>query len=162
MLTIDIKRLQWILLKLCLVLGVKFHAPVTFHDLIEPSDKFDGWHVSVSPSTSPISTYCYDAIIAADGKQYSLPGFTGNIFRAKLAIGITMNFVNHNTRKESQVKECAVSFHTDQSFFHSLAEKHGIELENIVYFKDETHYFVMTARKRSLLAKGVLKKVIVF
>lgn len=35
----------------------------------------------------------------------------------------------------------------------------GIDLENIVYYKDDTHYFVMTAKKKSLLKKGVIKKV---
>ena len=35
----------------------------------------------------------------------------------------------------------------------------GIELENFVYFKNETHYIVMTAVKRSLLKKGVLLSV---
>ena len=35
----------------------------------------------------------------------------------------------------------------------------GIDLENIVYYKDDTHYFVMTAKKDSLLKKGVLKAV---
>ena len=34
-----------------------------------------------------------------------------------------------------------------------------IDLENIVYYKDDTHYFVMTAKKDSLLRKGVLKNV---
>ena len=29
-------------------------------------------------------------------------------------------------------------------------------MENIVYYKDETHYFVMTAKKQSLLQKGVI------
>ncbi|NXT57752.1 MICA2 monooxygenase, partial [Pluvianellus socialis] len=32
----------------------------------------------------------------------------------------------------------------------------GIDLENIVYYKDSTHYFVMTAKKQSLLDKGVI------
>lgn len=35
----------------------------------------------------------------------------------------------------------------------------GIDLENIVYYKDDTHYFVMTAKKKSLLKKGVIKEV---
>lgn len=35
----------------------------------------------------------------------------------------------------------------------------GIALENIVYYKDETHYFVMTPKKQSLLEKGVLYQV---
>lgn len=35
----------------------------------------------------------------------------------------------------------------------------GIDLENIVYYKDNTHYFVMTAKKQSLLDKGVVINV---
>lgn len=35
----------------------------------------------------------------------------------------------------------------------------GIDLENIVYYKDDTHYFVMTAKKQSLLEKGVILQV---
>lgn len=35
----------------------------------------------------------------------------------------------------------------------------GIDLENIVYYKDNTHYFVMTAKKQSLLEKGVIINV---
>lgn len=35
----------------------------------------------------------------------------------------------------------------------------GIDLENIVYYKDDTHYFVMTAKKHSLLEKGVIVQV---
>lgn len=35
----------------------------------------------------------------------------------------------------------------------------GIDLENIVYYRDNTHYFVMTAKKQSLLDKGVIISV---
>lgn len=31
-----------------------------------------------------------------------------------------------------------------------------------MYYRDDTHYFVMTAKKESLLKKGVLKAVSVF
>uniref|UniRef100_A0A1A8A2G8 Microtubule associated monoxygenase, calponin and LIM domain containing 1 n=2 Tax=Nothobranchius furzeri TaxID=105023 RepID=A0A1A8A2G8_NOTFU len=31
-----------------------------------------------------------------------------------------------------------------------------IDLENIVYYRDDTHYFVMTAKKKSLLERGVI------
>ena len=33
-----------------------------------------------------------------------------------------------------------------------------IDLENIIYFRDNTHYFVMTAKKDSLLERGVIKE----
>lgn len=46
-----------------------------------------------------------------------------------------------------------------QKYFNDLNDAKGIDLENIVYYKDETHYFVMTAKKQSLLEKGVIIKV---
>ena len=52
-----------------------------------------------------------------------------------------------------------VAFIFNQKFFNDLYDATGIELENIVYYKDETHYFVMTAKKQSLLAKGVIIQV---
>ena len=41
-------------------------------------------------------------------------------------------------------------------FFNELQQQTSIDLENIVYYKNETHYFVMTAKKQSLLDKGVI------
>lgn len=80
--------------------------------------------------------------------------------RGKFAIGITANFVNRKTQAEASVEEISgVSFIFNQKFFRDLHEETGIDLENIVYYKDETHYFVMTAKKQSLLKKGVLKQV---
>lgn len=52
-----------------------------------------------------------------------------------------------------------VAFIFNQKFFMDLKESTRIDLENIVYYKDDTHYFVMTAKKASLLEKGVLKEV---
>ena len=155
-----IRTIQSVLLKIALVLGVKIHFPVTFVDIIEPKSSNDLWHVHTEPVSPHIASTAYDAIFCADGKQHSLKQFHSKEFRAKLAIAITANFVNHNTDQEVAVDEISgVSFIYNQSFFKSLSKEYGIELENIVYYKDDTHYFVMTAKKRSLLAKGVLKKV---
>lgn len=38
----------------------------------------------------------------------------------------------------------------------TLHDETGIDLENICYYKDDTHYFVMTAKKSSLLSRNVL------
>ena len=152
--------MQSILLKVCLLLGVKVHPGVTFTGLVEPKNANSGWSVTTSPASCPASSYNYDIILAADGKQNSLPGFRTKEFRAKLALAITANFVNHNTKQESAVPEISgVAYVYRQDFFNSMARELGIELENIVYYKDETHYFVMTAKKPSLLKKGVIKKV---
>ncbi|KAF2979716.1 hypothetical protein EK904_012740 [Melospiza melodia maxima] len=79
-------------------------------------------------------------------------------FRGKLAIAITANFINRNTTAEAKVEEISgVAFIFNQKFFQDLRDATGIDLENIVYYKDDTHYFVMTAKKQSLLDKGVIR-----
>ena len=77
-----------------------------------------------------------------------------------MAIAITANFKNRRTTAEAVVEEISgVAFVYKQDFFNNLYEELGIALENIVYYKDETHYFVMTTKKHSLLDRGVLKEV---
>ena len=86
-------------------------------------------------------------------------GFRRKEFRGKLAIAITANFKNNRTTAEAVVEEISgVAFVYKQDFFNNLYEELGIALENIVYYKDETHYFVMTTKKHSLLDRKVLKK----
>ena len=118
-----------------------------------------GWRVKISPPSSPVSGQEFDVLCGCDGK-YNCLKFKRKEFRGKLAIAITCNFVNKHTSEEARVEEISgVAFIYNQEFFHELTQKTGIELENIVYYRDETHYFVMTAKKRSLLSTGVIKQV---
>jgi hypothetical protein len=108
-----------------------------------------------------VSKFQFDVIIGTDGRRHTLKGFKRKEFRGKLAIAITMNIINRNTKADARVEEISgVAYIFNQGFFQDLKEATGIDLENIVYYKDETHYFVMTAKKKSLLLKGVLKKVL--
>ena len=92
--------------------------------------------------------------------MFLFQGFKRKEFRGKLAIAITANFRNRRTTAEAVVEEISgVAFVYKQDFFNNLYEELGIALENIVYYKDETHYFVMTTKKHSLLDRGVLLKV---
>lgn len=119
-----------------------------------------GWRVKTSPSHAEIANLDIDAIVGADGRRNLLKGFKRKEFRGKLAIGITVNFVNKNTQEEAAIEEISgVAFIYNQQFFQELKDKTQIDLENIVYYKDDTHYFVMTAKKKSLLQKGVIKEV---
>nr|CAH7736801.1 unnamed protein product [Callosobruchus chinensis] len=132
---ISIRQLQCILLKVALLLGVEVHTEVGFERLIEPQAD------------------------ETDGKRNTLQGFTRKEFRGKLAIAITANFINKKTEAEARVEEISgVAFIFNQKFFKELHETTRIDLENIVYYKDDTHYFVMTAKKASLLEKGVIKQ----
>ncbi|XP_017166279.1 protein-methionine sulfoxide oxidase mical3a isoform X3 [Poecilia reticulata] len=158
---ISIRQLQLMLLKMALLLGIEIHVNVEFKGLIEPPEDQEseriGWRAEVHPRTHPVSELEFDVIIGADGRRNTLPGFRRKEFRGKLAIAITANFINRNTTAEAKVEEISgVAFIFNQKFFQDLREATGIDLENIVYYKDDTHYFVMTAKKQSLLEKGVI------
>ncbi|XP_058252730.1 F-actin-monooxygenase mical2b isoform X2 [Hemibagrus wyckioides] len=158
---ISIRQLQLILLKVSLIVGVEVHVNVEFLKLQEPPQEQDndgpGWRAELQPACHPISDYEFDVLIGSDGRRSTLDGFKRKEFRGKLAIAITANFVNRNTTAEAKVEEISgVAFIFNQKFFLELKEETGIDLENIVYYKDNTHYFVMTAKKQSLLDKGVI------
>ncbi|XP_061494561.1 F-actin-monooxygenase MICAL3 isoform X11 [Rhineura floridana] len=158
---ISIRQLQLILLKVSLILGVEIHVNVEFQGLLYPPEDQEneriGWRAQVHPKTHPVSEYEFDVIIGGDGRRNTLEGFRRKEFRGKLAIAITANFINRNTTAEAKVEEISgVAFIFNQKFFQDLREATGIDLENIVYYKDDTHYFVMTAKKQSLLDKGVI------
>ncbi|XP_021326194.1 F-actin-monooxygenase mical2b isoform X5 [Danio rerio] len=158
---ISIRQLQLMLLKIALIVGVEVHVNVEFVKLLEPpedqSTDGQGWRAEIRPADNPVSDYEFDVIIGADGRRSTLDGFRRKEFRGKLAIAITANFVNRNTTAEAKVEEISgVAFIFNQKFFLELKEETGIDLENIVYYKDNTHYFVMTAKKQSLLDKGVI------
>ncbi|XP_054941364.1 F-actin-monooxygenase MICAL3 isoform X8 [Physeter macrocephalus] len=158
---ISIRQLQLILLKVALILGIEIHVNVEFQGLVEPPEDQEneriGWRALVHPKTHPVSEYEFEVIIGGDGRRNTLEGFRRKEFRGKLAIAITANFINRNTTAEAKVEEISgVAFIFNQKFFQELREATGIDLENIVYYKDDTHYFVMTAKKQSLLDKGVI------
>ncbi|XP_038852260.1 protein-methionine sulfoxide oxidase mical3b-like [Salvelinus namaycush] len=158
---ISIRQLQLVLLKVALLLGVEVHVNVEFKGLVEPPADQEqqkvGWRVEVKPKSHPINQLQCDVVIGADGRRNTLPGFRRKEFRGKLAIAITANFMNRNTTAEAKVEEISgVAFIFNQRFFQELRDATGVDLENIVYYKDDTHYFVMTAKKQSLLEKGVI------
>uniref|UniRef100_A0A667YIV2 Molecule interacting with CasL protein 1 n=1 Tax=Myripristis murdjan TaxID=586833 RepID=A0A667YIV2_9TELE len=155
---ISIRQLQLILLKVSLLLGVEVHTGVDFQGLIEPSgDK--GWTAKLHPGCHPAAAFQFDVFISAGGGRFIPDGFKHKELRGKLAIGITANFINRHTAAEAQVAEISgVARIYNQKFFQDLLTATGIDLENIVYYKDDTHYFVMTAKKKSLLKKGVIKQ----
>uniref|UniRef100_A0A4X2MBW4 F-actin monooxygenase n=1 Tax=Vombatus ursinus TaxID=29139 RepID=A0A4X2MBW4_VOMUR len=158
---ISIRQLQLILLKVALILGIEIHVNVEFQGLVYPPEDQEneriGWRAQVHPKTHPVSEYEFEVIIGGDGRRNTLEGFRRKEFRGKLAIAITANFINRHTTAEAKVEEISgVAFIFNQKFFQELREATGIDLENIVYYKDDTHYFVMTAKKQSLLDKGVI------
>ncbi|KAK5873990.1 hypothetical protein PBY51_018981 [Eleginops maclovinus] len=158
---ISIQKLQLVLLKVALIVAVEFHINVEFVKLLEPPEDQEkegiGWRAAIRPADHPVANFEFDVVVGADGRRNTLEGFKRKEFRGKLAIAITANFINRNTTAEAKVEEISgVAFIFNQKFFLDLKEETGIDLENIVYYRDNTHYFVMTAKKQSLLDKGVV------
>ncbi|XP_040053336.2 F-actin-monooxygenase MICAL2 isoform X3 [Gasterosteus aculeatus] len=158
---ISIQKLQCVLLKIALIVAVEFHVNVEFVKLLEPPEDQEneglGWRAAVRPADHPVANFEFHVVVGADGRRNTLEGFQRKEFRGKLAIAITANFINRNTTAEAKVEEISgVAFIFNQKFFLDLKEETGVDLENIVYYRDNTHYFVMTAKKQSLLDKGVV------
>eukprot|EP00026_Physarum_polycephalum_P006156 Phypoly_transcript_06197.p1 GENE.Phypoly_transcript_06197~~Phypoly_transcript_06197.p1 ORF type:complete len:518 (+),score=100.67 Phypoly_transcript_06197:183-1736(+) len=176
---VSIRSLQCSLLKVALLLGVKFIYHCEFHDLVPPSGSEKLWKLAVRncedmalsqsqpadedeavPVTQDYADISCNVLVGADGESShtcEVLGFERKVFQGSRAIGITCNFENTNTKEESSLDEFGVMSIYNQSFFAELAKK-GLELENLVFYKDETHYFVMTAKKESLLHMGVVRE----
>ncbi|XP_030076989.1 F-actin-monooxygenase MICAL2 [Microcaecilia unicolor] len=158
---VSIRQLQLILLKAALILGVEVITGVQFKGILPPPvgahEQGKGWMASFHPNLPRLRQFQFDVLISAGGSKFIPEGFKRKEMRGKLAIGITANFINRNTSAEAKVEEISgVARIYNQKFFQNLLTKTGIDLENIVYYKDDTHYFVMTAKKQSLIKMGVI------
>ena len=113
-----IKSLQCILLKICLLLGVRFYSGVEFLEIQQPDPQI-GWHAKLNPSDHPLNLYEFDVLVGADGARKSrVPGFDRKELRGKLALAVTANFKNYYTREEAAVQEISgVAFIFNQKFF---------------------------------------------
>jgi hypothetical protein len=72
-------------------------------------------------------------------------------FKASLALAITTNFVNENSVEEIRLREFGLAYQYHIKWFGDLKKKYNIRLENITYYRDESHYLVMTANKGIIL-----------
>jgi len=161
---VNIRTLQLILTKICLVLGVNIYAPCSFMGISEPvleeeGSLIAGWRAKFGEENHQADSFVFDIIVGASGSRCVIDGFSRFALDARLAIAITANFVNNWSHEENLVEEIGgLGRQYDQDFFKEMATETGADLENIVYYKEETHYFVMTAKKESLLKFGVLKE----
>jgi len=154
-----IKTLQLILSKVAMLLGIRMVTPCKFVDLIEPDDEGRGWRVKVDPTNEFLDAYEFRFLVIASGKNVPIEGFDRRSLDAKLSIAVTANFANNHTPEEAEVRQISgIAKHFHQGFFKDMSQEIGIDLENIVYYRGDTHYFVMTALKNCLLKRGVIKE----
>uniref|UniRef100_A0A3Q2XKZ1 SVOP-like n=1 Tax=Hippocampus comes TaxID=109280 RepID=A0A3Q2XKZ1_HIPCM len=126
-----IRQLQLVLLKVALLLGVQVHVNVEFKRVLEPPLdqrlRKVGWTLEAWPKSHLVNRLQFDVIVGADGRGNALPGFRRKEFRGKLAIAITANFKNRNTRAEAKVEEISgVASIFNQQFFQDLRRQTGL------------------------------------
>merc|ERR1719269_210394 len=74
------------------------------------------------------------------------------------AIGVVANFTNNGTTEQKALRQFSWARQFNMPLFNDLKGVTQIDLENCVYYKGQTHhYMVMTPTKRSLLDAGVLR-----
>jgi len=155
---IGTKQIQRLLIKINLLLGVKFYFGHSFQDLYKIPDQ-DQILTRCEPEISDLPC---TLLIGADGvsstvaKRYA---FNRKTFVHSLSIGMTFNFKNTHTPGEIAQREFAVASIYHQAYFKEIQEKFNVVLENLVYYQGETHYFVMTIKKNSLIDRNVFKEV---
>jgi hypothetical protein len=132
---VSIKRVQLILLKISLLLGVE----VILKEFDEDTDA--------------------EVVVVADGEDSSVAkklGIEYEYVQFSQAIGVTANFQKIETGLRTSMSGGQSSYFA-QGKFKQLASECGVILENLVYYVDDTHYLVMTVKKEGLLEQGVLK-----
>eukprot|EP00933_Yihiella_yeosuensis_P006060 TRINITY_DN110707_c0_g1_i1.p1 TRINITY_DN110707_c0_g1~~TRINITY_DN110707_c0_g1_i1.p1 ORF type:complete len:592 (+),score=119.03 TRINITY_DN110707_c0_g1_i1:70-1845(+) len=154
---ISIRRLQLVLLKIALLLGSKVVLEDSFFGITPPSDDDSRWSVSLG---SGRELQC-NVLVGSDGENSLVAkaaGFESSFTQFSKSIGVTFNFEKSANPEETRLKEFSRSKQFYGKWFQEVEQRTGVSLENFVYFKDETHYFVMAASHQSLIAAGVLKE----
>ncbi len=71
---LGIRRLQAVLAKVALLLGVEIHLGVAFNALDEPRDPGGFWRVRTSPHSPRVTSLAVDVLVGAEGKHVTVPG----------------------------------------------------------------------------------------
>ncbi|KAI9909790.1 hypothetical protein PsorP6_010271 [Peronosclerospora sorghi] len=158
---VSTRQLQMILLKVALLLGVKIYAGTGFEAIVPPEADASRGHSFYSIQTSPqIPVVEFTAVLGASGTNNLVAkpaGIHRFVFCRNESLGIVCYYPNLETPDETKMKE----FSWTKQLKHAMLSKMrdvGIDLENIVYFRGEMHYLVMTPKRRNLLEHEVVKK----
>lgn len=150
---IGIGELQLLLLKSALLLGVNFRFACKAKE-IEAGSLVCG-HDTKLPC---------DFLFVADGANSTLSHALGlrsmaiGLRGKGSAIGVVANFTNNGTTEQKALRQFSWARQFNMPLFNDLKGVTQIDLENCVYYKGQTHhYMVMTPTKRSLLDAGVLR-----
>ncbi|DAZ98374.1 TPA: hypothetical protein N0F65_000693 [Lagenidium giganteum] len=154
------RQLQCILLKVALLLGATVFPVTAYESIARPdaiaSDRKPFYTLVTKPQ---IPWMEFTAVLGASGTQDTFSkdaGLERFVFSRKEAIGIVCYFPNHGTPEEKRVSEFSWTIQFKQDMFAKMRAI-GLDLENIVYYRGEMHYIVMTPKRQNLLDEGVVR-----
>ncbi|GMF38919.1 unnamed protein product [Phytophthora fragariaefolia] len=154
------RQLQLILLKVALLIGVTVYSSTAFESVISPNSEVSDNKPFYTVATQPQIPYMeFTAVLGASGTNDKLAepaGINRFVFSRKEALGIVCYFPNLGTTEEKKVTEFSWTIQFKQQMFAKMREI-GVDLENIVYYRGEMHYLVMTPKRQNLLDQNVLK-----
>eukprot|EP00730_Choanoeca_flexa_P014109 TRINITY_DN6044_c0_g1_i1.p1 TRINITY_DN6044_c0_g1~~TRINITY_DN6044_c0_g1_i1.p1 ORF type:complete len:1423 (+),score=361.94 TRINITY_DN6044_c0_g1_i1:32-4270(+) len=167
---IGTRQLQLLLARIAMLLGVQFHVECTAAALLEPAENDPNplklWRLQcevkprdASVALSELYLPCHvvlDAAGAADSITSRL-GFASSVMATSSALGLVVHYRRNNSPREREMEEFSWARQYNQPLFDKLKAL-GADLENCVYYCGNTHYYVMTPKKASLLEFGVLKE----
>jgi len=158
---VSTRQLQVILLKVALLLGVTVYAATDFQSLVPPTLEENGGNPFFTVATLPqIPVMEFTAVLGASGTNDKLAepaGITRSVFCREEALGVVCYFPNLGTSEECKVKEFSWTAQLKHPMLAKLRDI-GLDLENIVYYRGEMHYLVMTPKRQNLLEQKVLKE----
>ncbi|KAG2524873.1 hypothetical protein JM16_004765 [Phytophthora kernoviae] len=102
----------------------------------------------------------FTAVLSASGTNDKLAehaGISRFVFCRKEALGIVCYFPNLGTAEEAKVKEFSWTSQPKHQILDKLREV-GIDIENIVYYRGEMHYLVMTPKRQNLVERQVVNE----
>lgn len=174
---IGIAELQMLLLKSCLLFGIQVFFGAEFLASEQHTSTIHGlttsvWDVCVganaastgdkSPAVPP-RLRGVTALVVAEGPSGGVARSMGlelqetASLRKEAAIGLVANFTNTQCAAEKGRRSFSFARQFYEARFKECQKETGVSLENIVCFiAAQTHYFVMTPTKRSLVELGVL------
>lgn len=168
-----IRKLQLLLLKVALLLGAKLELGLEFVELVQHGTTEKGsWGGSFRGDAQALAaaeggpakkrTFACDHLVGADGEHSAVReavGFPSTEVCYSNALGITFNLVHGNSLAEIHMKEVSCVRYAFPAFFGRLEAATGVHVENLVFYKGDTHYFVLATRPASLHAAGIIREL---
>mmetsp|Transcript_100650 Transcript_100650/g.270430 ORF Transcript_100650/g.270430 Transcript_100650/m.270430 type:complete len:787 (-) Transcript_100650:79-2439(-) len=167
---IGIAELQMLLLKPALLLGVQVFFGAEFRGAQPGAD--DAWEVNVASIDQDAPGPKFPAaglligvsiLVGADGPRgavasaLAMPVQETNGLRKEAALGLVVNFANGQSAAEKGRRPFSLARQFYESLFTECEQQTGLALENIVcYIASQTHYFVMTPTRKSLVSAGIV------